>query len=226
MLVAVLPAVAAAVAFVFAGQLVRQYGRRHRPHALAWGLALALFGVASAMVTVGVSAGWNPVVFGTYWIAGALLNVPLLGVGQLMLLDPGRAVLYWTLAGVFAVWAVAFTLLASFDGGVLAAATAERAIPLGKEVLGGTTAYRLVGPFNAMFLVVVGGSLWSAARNRRPQVLLIALGISVVAGGSSAVGAGRDFLFSLLLAAGVTIMYVGFRAASKPPRQPAQPVTP
>lgn len=219
--VAILPLLAALVAFVFAVQLGRQFLSRRRPHALAWGLALALFGVASTMVSVGVTAGWSPPVFGAYWIAGALLNVPLLALGQLMLLDPRRSVLYWTLAGVCAVWAIAFTLMASFDSAVLAAASADHAIPLGKEVISESTAYVLVGPFNATALVVVIGSIWSAVRSRRWAVLLIALGIVVVAGGSSAVGAGRDFLFSVLLAGGVSIMYLGFRAASKPPRHSA-----
>lgn len=225
MFVAVLPLLAAVVAWVFAAQLARQYAARRRPHALAWALALGLFGLASAMVTVGVSLGWSPAVFGIYWVAGALLNVPLLAVGQMMLLDPSRSVLYWTLAGIFAVWSVAFTAMAGFDAGVLAAASAERTIPLGKEVLGGTAAYRLVGPFNATFLVVVLGSVWSAVRSRRWAVLLIALGVIVAAGGSSAVGSGRDFLFSALLALGVSLMYAGFRAASRPPRRAAERVT-
>lgn len=224
MSVAVLPAVAALVAVVFAVQLGRQYADRRRPHALAWTLALGLFGLASAMVTVGVGLGWSPPVFGIYWVAGALLNVPLLAVGQLMLLDRSRAVLYWTLAGIFAVWSISFTLMAGFDSEVLAAASAQRSIPLGKEVLGGTAAYRLVGPFNATFVVVVLGSVWSAVRSRRWGVLLIAAGVSVAAAGSSAVGAGRDFMFSVLLAAGVSLMYAGFRAASRPPRRRAEPV--
>lgn len=220
MTVAILPVFAAAVALVFAAQLGRQYLRRRRPHALAWALALTLFAAASSMVSVGVTVGWSPLVFGIYWIAGALLNVPLLAIGQLLLLDPKRTVLWWTLAGVFAVWSVAFTLMSSFDTGVLAAASAQRAIPLGSEVLADAAAYRLVGPFNATFLVVVIGSVWSAVRSRRWAVLLIALGISVAAAGSSAVGAGRDFLFSVLLVAGVSIMYLGFQAASKP-RKPS-----
>ena len=219
--IVLLPIFAALVAFVFAAQLARQYAARRRPHALAWALALALFSLASTMVSVGVTAGWSPAVFGAYWIAGALLNVPLLAVGQMMLLDPKRSVLYWTLAGVCAVWAVAFTLMASFDTAVLARASAGHAIPLGKDVIQESMAYVLVGPFNATSLVVVIGSIWSAVRSRRWAVLLIALGIVVVASGSSAVGAGRDFLFSLLLAGGVSIMYAGFRAASKPPRRAA-----
>ncbi len=219
LVVVLLPALAAAVAFVFCAQLTRQFVARRRPHALAWSLALALFGIASAMVSVGVGLGWTPAVFGIYWIAGALLNVPLLAVGQLLLLDPRRSVLYWTIAGVCAVWAVAFTLMAGFDTAALREASADGVIPLGKDVLGGTMAYRLVGPFNGTFLVVVVGSVWSAVRSRRWSVLLIALGISVAAAGSSAVGAGRDFLFSVLLASGVSIMYAGFRAASKPRRR-------
>ena len=220
----VLPALASAVAFVFAAQLARQYLRRRRGYALAWALSLALFGLASAMVAFGVGIGWSSLVFGVYWIGGPLLNVPLLAVGQLLLLDPRRAVLYWTLAGVCAAWSVLFTAMAEFDPVVLAAASAANSIPLGKEVLGDMTAYKLVAPFNAAFLIVVGGSIWSAVRTRRWRVLLIALGVMVVAASSSAVGAGRDFLFSVLLAAGVSIMYLGFLAASRPPRRLPSPV--
>ncbi len=216
-----LPALAAVVAATFAAQLARHHAARRRPHTLAWALALALFATASAAVSVGVAAGWSPGLFGIYWVAGALLNVPLLAVGQLLLLDPRRAVLYWTLAGLCAVWSVLFTLLAGFDAAALAQASARRAIPLGRDVLGGTTAYSLVAPFNATFLVVVVGSVWSAVRSRRWAVLLIALGVSVAAAGSSAVGSGRDVVFSVLLAAGVTLMYAGFLAAGKPPRRRA-----
>ncbi len=217
--VAVLPALAAAVAWVFAARLAAQYAFRRRDAALAWALALVLFGAASAAVTAGVTLGWSAPMFGVYWIAGALLNVPLLAVGQMLLLDPARRVLYWTLAGVFTAWSVLFTLMAGFDSAALAVATRESVIPLGRDVLGGTTAYRLVGPFNATFLVVVAGSVWSAVRTRRWAVLLIAAGVSIAAAGSSAVGSGRDTLFSVLLAAGVTVMYAGFLAAAAQPRR-------
>ncbi|HVM19722.1 MAG TPA: hypothetical protein VM307_07160 [Egibacteraceae bacterium] len=224
MLVAVLPLLAAIVAFVFAAQLARQYAARRRDHALAWALALGLFGVASAMVTVGVGLGWTPPVFGLYWIAGALLNVPLLAVGQLMLMDPKRTVLYWTLAGVFTVWAVAFTLMAGFDQAVLAQASQQRSIPLGREVLDGELAYALARPFSYTFAVVVAGSLWSAIRTRRWGVLLIALGVTVAAMSSAFIRVGHGELFSVLLAAGVAVMYGGFRAAARPARARRAPV--
>lgn len=217
-MVVVLPILAAVVALAFAAQLVRQYLGRRRPHALAWGLALALFGLASAMVSVGVTGGWNPAVFGTYWIAGALLNVPLLAVGQLMLLDPRRSVLYWTVAGLAAVWSIAFTFLASFDTSVLSAATQAQVIPRGAEVLDGQTAYALARPFSYTFAIVVVGSIWSAVRARRWSVLLIALGVTIAAAASAFIRVGQGEWFSVLLAAGVGVMYLGFLAASRPPR--------
>ncbi len=217
-MVVFLPMVAALVALVFALQLARQYLARRRSHALAWACALALFGIASAMVSVGVTAGWSPAVFGTYWVAGALLNVPLLAAGQMMLLDPRRSVLYWTLAGLAAVWSVAFTLLASFDAAALAAASANRLIPRGAEVLAGEIAYGLARPFSYTFAVVVIGSVWSAVRARRWSVLLIALGVTVAAAASAFIRVGQGELFSVFLAAGIVVMYAGFVAASRPPR--------
>ncbi len=217
-MVAVFPALAAAVAWTFAAQLGRQYHARRRPHALAWACALGLFGLASAAVTVGVATGWSPPLFGVYWVAGALLNVPLLAVGQLLLLDPKRSVLYWTLAGLAAVWSVLFTLLADFDATVLAQASQDNGIPLGREALAGETAYALARPFSYTFVIVVGGSIWSAVRSRRWAILLIALGVTIAALSSAFVRVGQGQLFSLLLAAGVVVMYAGFLAAGRAPR--------
>ena len=218
------PLLAALVAAAFATHLGRQFAARRRPHALAWCLALTLYAAASAAVAAGLGFGWSEPLFDLYWVAGALLNVPLLAAGQLLLLDPGRARLWWLAAGLVAAAAAAATLAAGVDTGALDAATSARQIPLGREVLGGSLAYRLARPFSFTFLIVVAGSLVSAARTRRWGVLLIALGVAVVAGSSAAVRVGHGQLFSALLAAGVTIMYGGFLAASRraPARRPAR----
>ncbi len=211
------PLFAALVAAVFAGQLALQYKARRRPHALAWAMSLALFGLAAMAVGIGtgIGAGWSPAVFRLYWIAGALLNVPLLATGQLLLSDPKRSALWWTVAGVCAAWAVLFTMMAEVDPGALARANQAGAIPLGREAIGGQAAYALVGPFNATFLVVVVGSILSAVRLRRPAVGLIALGVCLVAAASSFVSSGRGQAFSILLALGVAVMYGGFLATAR-----------
>lgn len=217
----VLPLAAAGVAFVFAAQLARQYRERRRGHALAWALSLALFGVASAAVGVGVALGWAPWLFAVYWVAGALLNVPMLAVGQMLLLDPRRSVLWWTLGGLAALWSVVFTVAARMDAAVLAAANAEQVIPRGREVLAGSVAYGLARPFSWTFVVVVVGSLVSAFRTRRWAVLLIALGVTVAAAASAFIRVGSGQPFVLSLAGGVLLMYLGFRAASAPRREAA-----
>jgi hypothetical protein len=89
-------------------------------------------------------------------------------------------------------------------------------------VLGGSLAYRLARPFSFTFLIVVGGAVWSAVRTRRWSVLLIAVGVAIVAGDSVAIRVGNGELFSLLLAAGITVMYAGFLATTRP-RRPAAP---
>jgi hypothetical protein len=209
------PLVAALVAAVFAGQLALAYRARRRPHALAWCLSLGLFAAAAGAVAVGIGVGWSPAVFGVYWVAGALLNVPLLATGQLLLMDPKRAALWWTLAGICTVWAVSFTLMAQVDPAALARASRARTIPLGSQAIGEQAAYMLVGPLNATFLIVVAGSLWSAVRFRRPAVGLIALGVALVATASSFVSRGQGQVFSILLASGVAVMHGGFLATTR-----------
>lgn len=211
----VFPLLAVVVAWVFAFQLGRQYLERRRDHALAWCVSLLLFGLGHVGVLAGLLVGWSDPVFAVYWLAGALLNVPLLAVGQLHLLDRERRVLWWTLAGLAVVWAAYGVATATYDPAPLAEATAAGTVPRGVEVLGGSLAYRLLRPFTYTFVIVVAGAIWSAVRGRRWAILLIALGVTVAAAGSSLIGLGRGELFPVLSAAGVTLMYTGFRAASR-----------
>lgn len=210
----------ALVAGAFAAQLGRRYAARRRHHALAWTIALGLYALGMIVLAVGLGLGWVPLTFGLYWLAGALLSVAFLAVGQLHLLDPGHAALWWTLGGLATVWAVASVALTPFDPAGLAAADAAGGIPLGREVFGDGLAYRILRPITyAGTVVVLGGSVWSALQTRRFGVLLIALGVFVSATSSGFVRAGYDELVAVVLAAGVAIMYAGARAAGKPPRQ-------
>lgn len=213
--------VAAVVAAVFAVQLLRQHGARRRGHTLAWAISLGLYALASAAMAVGVAAGWSPPVFALYWL-GPLLTVPFLALGQVLLLDPSRAVLYWTIGGLCAVWSLAATAMATYDAAALEVASAAGIIPLGREVIGNDLVYGLLRPFTYLFVVVVVGCLWSALRTRRWSLLLIVLGVSISAVASSTAGdAGLTVWFPVLLAAGVTTMYAGFLAAAKLPRRQA-----
>lgn len=211
----IFPLTAIVIAWAFAGQLGRQFLDRRKDHALAWAISLFLFGLGHVAVLIGLTAGWSPATFGVYWLSGALLNVPFLAIGQLHLMDRRRSVLWWTFAGLAVVWNVAFTLMADYDTAVLAGTTG---VPAGEAVIGGSTAYALLRPMTYTFAIVVIGSAWSAFRMRRWSLLLIALGTTVAAAGSSVIGSGVAYLFPVMSAAGVGLMYLGFRAASAPAR--------
>ena len=212
----VFPLLAIGIAWLFAGQLGRQWLDRRRDHALAWAIALFLFGLGHVGVLIGITAGWSPAVFGMYWLSGALLNVPMLAIGQLHLLDRKRSVLWWTFGGLAVVWNVAFTIMATYDAGALAAAAGG--VPSGEAVIGGSTAYALLRPMTYTFAIVVIGSAYSAIKMRRWALLLIALGTTVAAAGSSVIGSSVDYLFPVMSAVGVGLMYLGFRTVSAPAR--------
>lgn len=219
----IFPLIAILTAWTFSAQLGRQWWARRRAHALAWAASLFLFGLGHVAVLIGLTAGWSPAVFGIYWLSGALLNVPLLAIGQLHLLDRSRSVIWWTLAGLAVLWCTVFTITASYDGAALAAAAGG--IPTGSEVLAGTTAYALLRPMTYTFAVVVVGSVYSAVKMRRWALLLIAVGTTVAAAGSSVIGTTVDYLFPVLSALGVALMYAGFRTVSAPARTVAEPAT-
>lgn len=226
---AVFPLLAAVGAVVFGLDLTRRFFRSWRPHEGVWAVALLMYAAASGAVFWGVLSGWDPPTFRTYYLLGAVLNVPYLFVGEVYLLAGRRALAHALLAllvagTAFAVW--------SISAAPFRAAFLDDALPLGREVFGaGSLPHRLAQyySFPAYFLLL-GGLVWSAWQMRdradlRPRVggvLLIALGASVVAVGS---GIGAAFhvvsLFSVSLAVGVLIMYWGFLQASRRPSRGA-----
>ncbi len=214
--------VGAVVAGAFAAQLAAQFRARRRPHALAWALSLALYAVGMVALAAGFALAWTPAGFGVYWLAGALLNVPLLAVGQLHLLWPDKTPIWWTLAGLATIWALVAVVTTPVDASALAAADATGGIPLGGEAYGGGLAWTVLRPLTfGGAVVVLAGTIWSGVRTRRPGILLISLGVAFAASSSAFVRAGYDELVAVVLTLGVAIMYAGFRSASKPSRRPS-----
>ncbi|MGZ5307330.1 MAG: hypothetical protein ACXWEG_11410, partial [Actinomycetota bacterium] len=193
------PLVAAAVAFVFAVLLARQYAQRRRPFQMLWAIALLMYAAASVAVAIGALNGWSRLAFEVYWVFGAVLNVPFLAAGELQLLVRNRTVeLALDVVLVFLV-AYAFSVVrgAAYDAHAL-----TQQLPSGKDVFGdGTPAHRLPQLISIpSYLVLVGGTLWSAWRMRgRPELkdrfvgtLLIAIGATIIAGfGSTFAALGK-----------------------------------
>jgi hypothetical protein len=213
----VFPLAAAMVAGAFSLSLFAGWRARRRPNLLAWALALAMFSVASGAAAWGLLFGWSEGTFRTYYLFGAVVNVPVLALGSIYLMAP-RAAAHLVAAVVVAasLWATFQVLGAPLDQGGLATS----GIPAGSSVIDGTSrvlsrTYSYVG-----FLVVVGSALLSAYRlGRRHQHglkrlavanWLIALGTLVVAIASGFARYGSGAVFAVGLLGGVSVMFAGF----------------
>lgn len=85
---ALLAALVATIASAtFCRRLFRRWdtGGRSNPALLAWTVSLGMFSVASTALLIGVVAGWSSPVFHVFYLFGAVLNVPWLALGSVLI---------------------------------------------------------------------------------------------------------------------------------------------
>src|SRR5918912_1946028 len=228
-MVAGLSFLATAVATLFAEATFARWRRKRSPHEAAWTVALALFALASAALATGTSTGWDRGTFRVFYLFGAVLNVPWLGLGTIFLLfgpQTGRRVRAALL--FFSGLAAGVLLTAPIHGDVTGSA-----IPVGKDVFGVFPRVLAAAGSGLGAVVVFVGAAWSAGRFARvargraggtgvsPGVMagansLIAAGTLVLSGGGLLQGVvGHDEAFAISLATGITVIYAGFLVASR-----------
>jgi hypothetical protein len=76
---------AALLSLRLASAVAGRWRATRRPELAAWSAALLAYAAASAALTWGAAAGWDARSFRVYYLFGALLTAPLLGVGSLLL---------------------------------------------------------------------------------------------------------------------------------------------
>jgi MFS family permease len=228
-----LPILAALISLAFGIHLLVRAGRRRSWAEAVWGVAMLMFAAASGALALGVADGWSTGEFRTYWLFGAVLNVPYLGAGEVYLLTRRPWVGHLALLVVLAAtaWASAEVRSAALDSEVLR----TQEFFAGREVLGeGAPARTLAFVYSSVGLaLLVLGVIWSAfgmrgRRELRPRfwgVIVIGIGALIVGAGTPFAAAGSFGGFSVALAAGVAVMYAGFLQAAKrvPPQRPAEP---
>ncbi|HZN16385.1 MAG TPA: hypothetical protein VFB78_19125 [Acidimicrobiales bacterium] len=197
------------VALAFALSLYERWLANRHAHELAWTVAMAMFAVASGALAAGAAVGWSPVLFRTFYLFGAVANVPILALGTVFLLarwETARRI------GQVVVVAVAVA------AGVIIAAPLRGALPRdhlaqGSDVFGVLPRVLAAVASAGGALVVFGGALWSALRQRRLVIAntLIALGTAVT-GASGVLNSVADAMtgFAVTLVIGVTLIFVGF----------------
>jgi len=233
--VVIFPIVAAVVSGLFAVLLVQQYTRRHGLYQLFWGISLSMFALASIFVAFGSAGGWDKTLFKGYWLFGALLNVPFLALGSVALLR-NRVLTAISALVVAAASLYALLIVASAKANEAAINSHPYQVPVGKDVWGKGVLVAKLGTYYsipAWAIVVLIAVLSSRARRgvkppaRRVRAnWLIAGGVTIVAIGSALARYQRGAFFSVFLALGVVVMFVGFTLASRPVQPAAAPSPP
>ena len=209
----VLPALAAIISLACAGLLGRDARRRPTPDKIAWLIAFTLFSLAAAAEVAGSLIGWSPLLVRGYYLAGAMLVVGFLGLGQLYLLAPDRIARVGPGLALF-VTAVAVALLLETPVDSTRLATAGwHALERGPILVAVTVTLNVLGT-----ALVVGGAIYSAwqfwrrgiFRHRMIGCLLIAGGTLVVASGGTLTRLGRPEYLYLAMAVGVSIIFAGY----------------
>ncbi len=128
----IFPLAAAVIALVFAAIVGWRFARLRRPYLAAWAVALLMFAAASSAAFLGIRNGWNSGEYRIYWLLGAVLNVPFLALGELLLLLRDRRVRAVLL--FVALFGTAFALNVVRTADVHGSAFACHDLPLGKDV--------------------------------------------------------------------------------------------
>ncbi|MUH49630.1 MAG: hypothetical protein F2789_00350 [Actinobacteria bacterium] len=229
---AALAAAATLVATAFALSTLDRYLRKGRMHELAWTISLSFFALGGMALWWAEAHGWGTATFRVFFLAGAVLNVPWLGLGTVYLLAGPQ----W--GNRIRIWLVALSGVAT--GVVLSAPTRMPAsgtdLPTGSELFGVAPRVLAAVGSGVPALVIIGGALWSAWRVARGRVpafgagaqrtvslpkrlavgnVLIAVGTLVLsASGTIAGRLGKDRAFALTLLVGICVLFAGFLVAS------------
>ena len=188
---------------------------RRRPHEAAWATAFALFAVASGALALGAGLGWTSATFRVFYLFGAILNVPVLAAGTLILHGSEatrRQAVVWV------------ALFCAFALGVVVTAPLTAPLPVdrlarGSEVLPAMPRVAAAVASGVGTIIVLAGAIRSAVRMRKaPGEKRRAAGNLIIAAGVLLTGAsglansllGEMGAFALFLALGVAVIFVGY----------------
>ena len=203
---ALLAFAAALLALRLAGALAGRWRARRRPELLAWTASLVAYAAASGALAWGAAAGWDEAAFRVYYLGGALLTAPLLGVGSLLL--SGRR---WAApAGLVYVGLAVGIAIAE----PLAKPVGGHSIPQAQDHLDLFPARVLAIAANSLgTLAVVGIALLTIRRRPLGNGLIVA-GVAVAALGSALAGLGAAET-AAFTAIAVVLLYGGFVAPGR-----------
>ena len=233
-----LAAAATLVATAFAFSTLERYRSRRKRHELMWTISLAMFALGSAGLWAGATLGWSEWTFKTFYLFGAILNVPFLALGTVYLLGDqrvgDRCTAVVSLVAAFAAGIVVSAPIVGVGGMVMVTVGSTEVLPQGTMVFRAGPRVAAAAGSGIAAVVIIAGALWSAARLLRrrraagaPGALApgrLAVANLFIAAGTLVLGSGGVLnsvanamdAFAITLVAGIVLIFVGFLLTSTP----------
>ena len=196
---------AALLSLRLAGSVAGRWRTTGRPELAAWSAALLAYAAASGALTWGAAAGWDARAFRVYYLFGALLTAPLLGVGSLLLYGWKRII---APAFIYVGLAVGIAISVPLHGAFGAS------IPAAQDHL---------AFFPARFVAIVANTVGTLAVvavaivtiRRRPLgngLILAGVGVAALGTALSGLGAAKTAVFVAIAA---LLLYGGFTVSPR-----------
>lgn len=209
---------AGVVATLFCVDLVRRYRASPNPHTAAYAAGIGFFALATWALFVGTATGWTSASYRTFFLFGAIVNIPVLALGS-MFLVVGRRAGHVMLLLMFPFFAISLptTLAQPFDAGVLPPGGVPGGRELWAEIFGPRLWAAIGGGMGATIIIVL--ALVSVVRFWRRNRLLVWGNVLIVAGtlaastGGTILALGIDWGFSGSLLVAATLIWAGYRVA-------------
>ena len=215
----VISIVAAAIASAFAIDLILAFNRRPRPHTAAYAAGITMFAIASWALAYGLTAGWTGTSYRTFYLLGAIVNIPFLALGSMYLVIGKRAgTVAFIICGAIAAISTTLTTTVAFARPLPEGGIPHEIFPPISEGFGPRLLAAIAGGMGATVLIVLAlvslFRFWN--KNRRlvwGNALILGGTLAATWGGTGlALGEGAAFAVSLLLAA--ALIWAGYRTAS------------
>jgi len=207
---------AALAATGFAADLWLDYRRRRRPHITAFGAGMTMFAIATWAFYLGLTLGWTGSIYRTFYLFGAILNIPFLALGS-MFLVVGRRSGHVMAIALGALTAISTTLTATVE---FANPLPETGVPHEVFASGfGPRLFAIIGGATGSTILVIlalvsAFRFWRKNRNIVWGNLLIVAGTVAAASGGTGLALGESSAFAVSLLTAVTLIWAGYRVAS------------
>jgi hypothetical protein len=219
---------AALAATAFSTDLWLDYRKRPRPHIAAFAVGMTMFAIATWAFFIGLTYGWTGPLYRTFYLFGAVLNIPFLALGSMFLVVGKRSGHIMAIAlGALAAISTTLTATVAFanplpDSGVPHDVFASGFGPRLFAIIGGA-----MGSTILIILALVSViRFWKKNRRIVWGNLLIVAGTFAAASGGTGLALGEGSAFALSLLVAVTLIWAGYRVTSGGRRLPRSPDEP